>query len=212
MRSSCSSEFYRCHRIEPIGLARSRHDLAVSNRVFAVFLAPPAPAFLRLRVHPLVGLLPLQSTSQVFICAPLSLCAPSLGFPVSPSRHQCFESTNSRRPMSCLRSALSVSHALDGLLLLAPCGLVSSHCHVRDSLLRGFPQQPVVRAFTRPCPHVVFAFRLPGSKLPGANSRPSPSGLHSSCRSVVVVGWIRPSDPRSPLEFSLPQVFVRTPW
>ena len=38
-----------------------------------------------------------------------------------------------------LRSALSVSHALDGLLLLTPCGLVSSHCHVRDSLFRGFP-------------------------------------------------------------------------
>mgnify|MGYP003574348997 FL=1 len=37
-----------------------------------------------------------------------------------------------------LRSALSVSHALDGLLLLTPCGLVSSHCHVRDSLFRGF--------------------------------------------------------------------------
>jgi hypothetical protein len=82
MRSSCSTEFYECHRTEPIGLARSRHDLAVSRLVFAVFLATPSPAFLRLRVHPLVGLLPLQRTSPVFICTPLSLRAPSLGFPI----------------------------------------------------------------------------------------------------------------------------------
>jgi hypothetical protein len=39
-----------------------------------------------------------------------------------------------------LRSVLSVSRTLDGLLLLTPCGLVSSHCHVRDSLFRGFPR------------------------------------------------------------------------
>jgi hypothetical protein len=62
MRSSCTTESYKWRRIEPIGLARSRHDLAVSRLVFTVFLTPPAPAFLRLRVHPLVGLLPLQRT------------------------------------------------------------------------------------------------------------------------------------------------------
>jgi hypothetical protein len=37
-----------------------------------------------------------------------------------------------------LRSAHSVSHTLDGLLLQIPRGLVSSHSHVRDSLFRGF--------------------------------------------------------------------------
>jgi hypothetical protein len=35
-----------------------------------------------------------------------------------------------RYPVSCLRSALSVSHALDGLLLLEPRELVSSHSRV----------------------------------------------------------------------------------
>ena len=178
---------------------------------FAVFLVAPSPAFLRLRVHPLLGLLPLQSPSQVVICAPLSLRAPSLGFPLSPSRHQCLESTHSRLPMSCLRSALAVSHDLDGLLLLAPCGLVSSHSHVRDSLLRGFPQQPGLRAFTRRFPLVVSASRLPSSKLAGAGSRPPPPGRYSNCWSVVAIGWFRPNSPRSPLEFSLPQVCVRTP-
>jgi len=41
-----------------------------------------------------------------------------------------------------LRSAHGVSHALDGFLLRKPCGLVSSHSHVRDSLSRGFPRRP----------------------------------------------------------------------
>jgi hypothetical protein len=39
-----------------------------------------------------------------------------------------------------LRSALGVSHTLDGLLLHTPCGLISSHSHVRDSHFRGFPR------------------------------------------------------------------------
>jgi hypothetical protein len=65
--------------------------------------------------------------------------APSLGFP-SPSRHQLRRSTCERGSQPTLRSAPGVSHALDGLLSPRPCGLVSSHCHVRDSPFRGlFP-------------------------------------------------------------------------
>jgi hypothetical protein len=100
----------------------------------------PAPGFLRNRVHPLLRLSPLQSSSPLEP-ARITLAgvrAPSLRFP-SPSRHQCFESTLGEDPIPLLCSALSVSRALDGLLLDAPCGLVSSHCHVRDSLFRGFP-------------------------------------------------------------------------
>jgi hypothetical protein len=51
----------------------------------------------------------------------------------SPSRRQRTESTQQRASHARLRSALSVSHTLDGLLLCAPCRLVSSRCHVRDS-------------------------------------------------------------------------------
>jgi len=41
-----------------------------------------------------------------------------------------------------LCSALSVSHALDGLLLAVPCRLVSSCCHVQVSRSRGFLPRP----------------------------------------------------------------------
>jgi hypothetical protein len=43
-----------------------------------------------------------------------------------------------RASQAHLRSAPSVSHALDGLLLAAPCRLVSSCCHVQVSRSRGF--------------------------------------------------------------------------
>jgi hypothetical protein len=68
--------------------------------------------------------------------------APSLGSP-SPSRHQLEESTLERASqVSLSRSALSVSHALDGLLLFEPCGFVSPRSHVRDSPFRGFLPLP----------------------------------------------------------------------
>jgi hypothetical protein len=54
------------------------------------------------------------------------------------SRHQRVKSTRRRASHTRLRSAHSVSRALDGLLLRTPCGLISSHCHVRDSHSRGF--------------------------------------------------------------------------
>jgi hypothetical protein len=65
--------------------------------------------------------------------------APSLGSR-SHSRHKLEESTYRRVSQTHHCSAHSVSHALDGLLLFKPCGLISSHCHVRDSRFRGFPR------------------------------------------------------------------------
>jgi hypothetical protein len=76
--------------------------------------------------------------------------APPLGFP-SPSRHQPAASTHASVPGS-LRSVLDVSHVLDGLLRHQPCGFVSPHCHVRDSLFRGFPSDAAVRARRPPFP------------------------------------------------------------
>jgi hypothetical protein len=67
------------------------------------------------------------------------LWAPPLGSR-SHSRQKRTESTKRRASRARLRSALSVSHALDGLLLHTPRGLISSHCHVRDSHLREFPR------------------------------------------------------------------------
>ena len=42
-------------------------------------------------------------------------------------------------PTTHLRSALSVSHTLDGLLPAEPCGFVSSRSHVLGSPYKGFP-------------------------------------------------------------------------
>ena len=85
----------------------------------------------------------LTATSEYYplhTCTTASATArlPWGSFP--PSRHQHRESTSAGNPTSRLRSALSVSHALDGLLFSLPCGLVSSRCRVRGSLLRGFPR------------------------------------------------------------------------
>jgi hypothetical protein len=55
-------------------------------------------------------------------------------------------------PRLASRSALSVSHTLDGFLLRAPHGLVSSHSHVRGSHFRGFPRCPAVTISRWPVP------------------------------------------------------------
>ena len=98
----------------------------------------PAPFFFRSRVHPLVNSIRLQSS-----------------FSRSPARARCrrerlpwglvpHHDISSRSPLadgvprSRLCSARSVSHALDGLLLPAPCALVSSRSRVQGSRSRGF--------------------------------------------------------------------------
>jgi hypothetical protein len=86
----------------------------------------------------------LVSTSEYGCSAPVRCPqAPntSPGVAGSPSRHELLESTRQQVSYACLRSAHNVSHVLDGLLLLEPCGFISSHCHVRDYLFRGFPHQ-----------------------------------------------------------------------
>jgi len=82
-----------------------------------------------------------SSSEYVAACHLLDTRAERLpGGSRSHSRHKRTESTYHRASHTRFRSALSVSRALDGLLLHTPCGLVSSHCHVRDSHLRGFPR------------------------------------------------------------------------
>jgi hypothetical protein len=72
-------------------------------------------------------------------------------------------------PVPTLRSALSVSHALDGLLLSLLCGFVSPRSHVRDSPFRGLLLLPsrttssMARALLSLCDRL-----LPSSCLAGA--------------------------------------------
>jgi len=70
-----------------------------------------------------------------------------------------------------LSFALSVSHALDDLLLQMPCGLISSHSHVRDSHFRGFPRCQA----DLPHRQALLSCRslsLPTSELPHQRQRP----------------------------------------
>jgi hypothetical protein len=132
--------------------------------------------------------------------------------PSPPSRHECEESTRRQGSRPCLCSALSVSHALDGLLLFTPCRLVSSGCHVRGSLFRGFSRWPARRARHPP--------------VPSCRSRPSPArelppsrqlrprrlqGFDPTIDSSSRARRLRLTATRSPPEVLLLQGFLRSP-
>jgi hypothetical protein len=151
MRFGCSSECYECRDSEPIGSLAPAVALlfpALPSR-FSPDTGPRSLAF------PGSSSPELTATSEYY---PLYTCTVALapvrlpwGF-VPPSRHQHRESTTAGNPTFRLRSALSVSHALDGLLLSLPRGLVSSRCRVRGSLLRGFPRPSAALAHHQAVP------------------------------------------------------------
>jgi hypothetical protein len=162
---------------------------------------------LRVRVHPLMSF--ASSPEYVAACHLLDTRAERLPWGLaSPSRQKRTESTYRRASHARLRSAHSVSHALDGFLLHTPCGLVSSHCRVRDSHLRGFPRCQVGSPHRR--------------VMPSCRYRASPHGeLPRRCqfRSLRLQGFDPSSGPlrptggldlpttRSPLVFSAPAGF-----
>jgi hypothetical protein len=135
-----------------------------------------------------------------------------LGFP-SPSRHQHPESTTQQASRACLRSALSVSHALDGLLLSIPRGLISSHCHVRDSLFRGFPRCQADPTHRRAVPSCRLTTLASSRVSPTVQLRPSRlQGFDPGSDPLRRAGCLVLPTARSPLEFSLPRDFLRPPW
>jgi len=147
---------------------------------------------------------PLQSVSPLHPAQNPQACAPTMRF-CSPSRHEPVKSTIRRDSHLRLRSALSVSHALDGLLLHRPCKLVSSCSHVRDSLFRGCfplpsprgssPRSPLVSLTTFASSRVAPTVQLRTSQLQGVDP-----GSDSSRRA----GGLDLLTTRSPLEFSTP--------
>jgi len=151
MRLSCSTEFYKCRRTEPFGLSRAPPRPRCFQLTLAVFLAAPVPVHLRSRVHPLVS---FASSSEYVLpqTCPLAAATERLpwGCDLLLSDISTWSPLDGRRPTSCLRSALGVSRALDGLLLLVPCRLISSGCHFRASLYRGFPRHPVELTHRQP--------------------------------------------------------------
>jgi hypothetical protein len=114
---------------------------------------------------------PLQSPDRIAPARRISLRATFLGvrFSIATSMSRVHSPT-SFPPRLC--SALSVSHALDGLLLSISCGLVSSRCHVRDVLFRDFPRCPAASTRRR-CVPSCRCWRLPPAGHPRlSSSRP----------------------------------------
>ncbi len=125
-------EFCKNRRIGACGLRRSHHCLAVSSgpRWSSVRFRRPVPR--QKPGHPRVSLVISSSVGRVHV-GPSALAPGRLPWGLSSaSRRPSSESTVRRASQARLRSALSVSHALDGLLLAGACRLVSSCCHVPD--------------------------------------------------------------------------------
>lgn len=115
----------------------------------------------------------------------------SPGVIVSPSRHQLLESTLRQASQTCLCSARSVLHALDGFLLPEPCRLVSSCYHVRDSLIRGFSQRPARLAHHQPMPSCRWRL-FPAKELPPPRQFLSPrlQGFDPATDSLQSTRWL----------------------
>jgi hypothetical protein len=143
---------------------------------FAVFLAPPSPTRCRAGIILSCAWRPLQSASVRFRSTATlpPRRSPSMRFR-SPSRHPPAESTFAVLHPGPLRSALDVSHVLDGLLLCRSRGFVSPRSHVRDSLSRGFASRSAVRARRSPWPPRRY-------EVPPAVGRPTTQPHHARPR------------------------------
>jgi hypothetical protein len=152
------------------------------------------PPLLSQRVHPLVSFVsPSECTHHTRPAH--SSRAPPLGS-LPPLRHQRGESTLASVPSS-LRSALRVSHPLDGFLLAPPCGSISPRSHIRGSLFRGFPSAAAAPPRRGPLPSGRFT-APPASLAQGAGSPAPAPGPCSASESVA------PPEVLPPLQRSIP--------
>jgi hypothetical protein len=180
---------------------------------FAVLRLAPAPDHLRSRVHPLVSFAASSELSALVTCSTRARVERLPWGSSPPSRCEREQSDDRAVSTPPAFSAPSVSHALDGLFLLAPRGSVSPRYHVRGSLFRVFPGHGSPGSSPGRFPLGV------GVALPADGVAPtapaSRRAAHRACthdRSVAAGSWLRAAGSRSPLEFSLPRVFLRTPW
>ena len=136
--------------------------------------------------------------------------APSWGSR-SHSRQKRTESTYRRASQPRLRSALSVSHALDGFLLHTLRGLISSHCHVRDSHLREFPRCQAASPHRRVVPSCRYR-ASPHGELPHRCQFHSLrlQGFAPSSGPLRPAGGLDLPTTRFPLVFSAPAGFTPT--
>jgi hypothetical protein len=93
------------------------------------------------------------------------------------------------------------------------CGLVSSHCHVRDSLYRGFPRRPADTP--RRCAVPSCRWRCsPTTELPRQRQVPPPrlQGLDPSSDPLPPARCLAEPPTRSPPELPLLRASLRAPW
>jgi hypothetical protein len=155
-------------KLQACWVACSQHDVPVSSAPTGV-TSPPAPGPLRVRVHPSMGFTSPTEFQPLQTC-PRSCLRERLPWGFLPHRDINRASPlASKHPKLTLRSALAVSHGLDGLLLSLPCGFISPRCHVRDSPSRGFLPPPSQSDSSSP-----------RSLLPVSGRRLPPSCLDSS--------------------------------
>jgi len=133
------------------------------------------PPLLSQWVHPLVSFASPSEFSSPYPPGTSRRRAPSMGFR-PPSRHQLTESTHASIP-SPLRSVLEVSHLLDGLLLLQPCGFISPRSHVRDSPFRVFPSCAAAPSRRWPVPSGRFTTRPAPACARAPDERPRLQGF-----------------------------------
>jgi len=165
-------------KLQAYRVARSQPDFPVSREPIWCDLTAGPRALARpgSSSHELYALLQSINRSEP---AP-HLRARRLPWGFVPHRDTSTESPlANEHPKLALRSALGVSHALDGLLLSLPCGFVSPRSHVRDSPSRGFLPLPSQSASSAPRALLsVSGCRLPPSCLGGASStRPASRAL-----------------------------------
>jgi hypothetical protein len=167
------------------------------------------PRALASRVHPLLSLASSSEYNRFETCPPHG-CGERLPWSSrSPSRQQSWRSTCDRASNPDLRSVLGVSHALDGFRPPRPCGLVSSHNHVRDSPLRGFPRDPADPSFDGSYPLVVRS-PTPTASCPATPAPLTPPpGSSSRLRSVVPTRRFRPRRNSIPSQASLLRVLLQ---
>jgi hypothetical protein len=133
------------------------------------------------------------------------------GYLISPSRHQRFESTHwqSSQLLPTFRPRrFSRPRRFTPRCALRACFIPQPRPRFTP---QGFPPAASPLGFHPSVPSCRFCLSPIGSKLPGPAPGPRLQGFDSDYWSVVAIRWFRPDSPRSPLEFSLPQVFVRTP-
>jgi hypothetical protein len=209
---SCSSESFMRFGISSIGLTRSHLDLMVSHWSSRSSRSCRPPSRLRGPVsssHELASpseympaLNPFTSNDSkrlpwvFFLLRDISEASPLRGrLPnptfVPPSAFLTLPTGYSLPHLASLFHLAATSKVpSSGALARQPADL-ARHAVVPSRRYRLFPAMPKSIA--------------PGSATPS-------SGLWSGCRSVATDKWFRLADARSPLEFSLLRVLLRTPW